>query len=171
MTIHLSTIHVLHCVLGIVRIVVLDVAKAATHQRMETIGRKLDVLYFAVYAEDLNNVLLGDVACQSSDMDAWRSRFRRLFALSTHRVRVRTTVISWASNSILRLGTAIRWSATFISIAFWAHTTIARFRAILAVFFLWVEFSCGASAFWSGLTALTTVTTAAWRWRRRWTEM
>lgn len=70
MTIHLSTIHVLHCVLGIIWIVVLDVAEAATRLRVETIGRKLDVLNLAIYAEDLNNVLLGDVARQSSDVDA-----------------------------------------------------------------------------------------------------
>jgi hypothetical protein len=73
MSINLTTVHVLHCVFCIVGVREFHVAEAATVLRVESIGGKFDVLDFSIAAEDLDNVLLGDIACKATDMDARRT--------------------------------------------------------------------------------------------------
>lgn len=72
MTIDLSSIHVLHCVFGLIRVAELNIAEPTTVLRMETVGRKLDGLDLAINAEDFDDMVLGDVARQSSNVDAGR---------------------------------------------------------------------------------------------------
>lgn len=80
MPINLTAIHMLHCVLGVVRIVELDVAEPSPVLRMETVGWELDGLDFSVAGEDLDDMFLGHVAGQAADVDASWTRCRGLFA-------------------------------------------------------------------------------------------
>lgn len=66
MTIDLSSIHVLHSVFGLIRVAELNIAEATTVLGVETVGRKLDGLDLAINAEDFEDMVLGDVARQSS---------------------------------------------------------------------------------------------------------
>lgn len=60
----------LHGVFSIIWIKVLDVAESAPVLRVESVCWEFDVLDLSVAAEDLDYVLLGDVAGQPSDVNA-----------------------------------------------------------------------------------------------------
>lgn len=60
----------LHRVLSFIGVGEFDVAEAAAIVRVEPVGGELHVLDLAVAAEDLDDVLLGDVAGDASDVDA-----------------------------------------------------------------------------------------------------
>lgn len=79
MSINLTSVHVLHCVLSVVRIVELDVAESASILRMETICWELNGLDFSVAGEDFDNMFLGHVASQATDVDASWTWCRGLF--------------------------------------------------------------------------------------------
>lgn len=76
----------LHGVFSVIRIEVLNVAESTSVLRMKSVCRELDVLDLSVAAEDLDDVLLGDVPGQTTDVNARRTRCRRLLASSTDRV-------------------------------------------------------------------------------------
>lgn len=66
----------LHCVFGLVGCQKFNVAESAAVLGMETIGGEFDELDFSVAAEDLDDVFLGDIACETADVDAGRTRRR-----------------------------------------------------------------------------------------------
>lgn len=69
-SIDLTAVHVLHCVLGVIRIVELDVAESTPVVRMETVCWELDGLNFSVARKDFDDMILRDVAGQATDVDA-----------------------------------------------------------------------------------------------------
>lgn len=70
MTVDLPAVHVLHGVLSLVGVGEFDVAETAAVLRVEAVGGELYVLDLSVAAEDLDDMVLGDVACETTDMDA-----------------------------------------------------------------------------------------------------
>lgn len=85
MSVDLSAVHVLHGILGIVRIGVFNVSEAFAVGRMQAIDWEIDVLYDAVGDEDLVDMIFGDVPGETTDVNSNRFRCRRPF-LATLRV-------------------------------------------------------------------------------------
>lgn len=70
MSINLTSVHVLHCIFSLVGIGEFNIAEAASILWVETVGGKFNILYFSIAAEDLDDVLLGDISCEASNVDA-----------------------------------------------------------------------------------------------------
>lgn len=61
--IDLASIHVFHCILGIIRIEILDVTKSTSILWMESISWEFNVFDLSVTAENLNDMFFSDVTC------------------------------------------------------------------------------------------------------------